>query len=323
MGHTDVVARRPGGLVGAAVLRRGARRRDLGPRRARHEEPGRGERGCDRIARARGLQAVAATSSSPRPPTRRSAPASASSGSARRIPMRCAPTSASTRAAATGSRSAARRTGSARSPRRCRRRSSSACAGARGTRRCRGSPTTRSSRRRALIERIASYRAAARRAARGRRRSSQTVGECRARRAAVRAIDRAELVEPLLAPTFSPTMISASQKRNIIPARLRDRPSTAGCCRDTTPARRRADIRARARRRRRVRDRVHRGARRHALRVRHAAAGTPLESFVAEVDPGARVAPMITAGFTDSHWLREAFGTVAYGFFPVARCRPS
>ena len=22
------------------------------------------------------------------------------------------------------------------------------------------------------------------------------------------------------------------------------------------------------------------------------------------------------AGFTDSHWLREAFGTVAYGFFP-------
>jgi acetylornithine deacetylase/succinyl-diaminopimelate desuccinylase-like protein len=22
------------------------------------------------------------------------------------------------------------------------------------------------------------------------------------------------------------------------------------------------------------------------------------------------------AGFTDSHWFREAFGTVAYGFFP-------
>ena len=27
--------------------------------------------------------------------------------------------------------------------------------------------------------------------------------------------------------------------------------------------------------------------------------------------------PICTAGFTDSHWLREAFGTVAYGFFPV------
>jgi acetylornithine deacetylase/succinyl-diaminopimelate desuccinylase-like protein len=23
------------------------------------------------------------------------------------------------------------------------------------------------------------------------------------------------------------------------------------------------------------------------------------------------------AGFTDSHWFREAFGTVAYGFFPA------
>ena len=25
----------------------------------------------------------------------------------------------------------------------------------------------------------------------------------------------------------------------------------------------------------------------------------------------------LLAGFTDSHWLREAFGTVAYGFFPM------
>jgi acetylornithine deacetylase/succinyl-diaminopimelate desuccinylase-like protein len=23
------------------------------------------------------------------------------------------------------------------------------------------------------------------------------------------------------------------------------------------------------------------------------------------------------AGFTDSHWFREAFGTIAYGFFPL------
>jgi acetylornithine deacetylase/succinyl-diaminopimelate desuccinylase-like protein len=47
---------------------------------------------------------------------------------------------------------------------------------------------------------------------------------------------------------------------------------------------------------------------------------TPLweaaESFIAEAEPGARVAPICVAGFTDSHWLRE-FGTVAYGFFPV------
>jgi len=28
------------------------------------------------------------------------------------------------------------------------------------------------------------------------------------------------------------------------------------------------------------------------------------------------------AGFTDSHWLREAFGTVAYGFFPSKAMDP-
>ena len=42
-----------------------------------------------------------------------------------------------------------------------------------------------------------------------------------------------------------------------------------------------------------------------------------LEEFVAEAEPGAKAAPLACAGFTDSHWLREAFGTVAYGFFPM------
>jgi acetylornithine deacetylase/succinyl-diaminopimelate desuccinylase-like protein len=41
-----------------------------------------------------------------------------------------------------------------------------------------------------------------------------------------------------------------------------------------------------------------------------------LEEFVAGVEPGAQAAPLACVGFTDSHWLREAFGTVAYGFFP-------
>jgi len=44
---------------------------------------------------------------------------------------------------------------------------------------------------------------------------------------------------------------------------------------------------------------------------------TDLEGFVGEVDPDAKVVPICVAGFTDSHWLREAFGTVAYGFFPM------
>jgi len=56
------------------------------------------------------------------------------------------------------------------------------------------------------------------------------------------------------------------------------------------------------------------------------AMATPLwsaaETFIAEAEPGARVLPMCVAGFTDSHWLREAFGTVAYGFFPVRSMDP-
>ena len=32
--------------------------------------------------------------------------------------------------------------------------------------------------------------------------------------------------------------------------------------------------------------------------------------------------PVCVAGFTDSHWLREAFGTVAYGFFPTKTMDP-
>jgi acetylornithine deacetylase/succinyl-diaminopimelate desuccinylase-like protein len=42
-----------------------------------------------------------------------------------------------------------------------------------------------------------------------------------------------------------------------------------------------------------------------------------ISGWVEASEPGARLAPLCCAGFTDSHWLREAFGTVAYGFFPL------
>ena len=35
------------------------------------------------------------------------------------------------------------------------------------------------------------------------------------------------------------------------------------------------------------------------------------------LEPGAAAVPICVAGFTDSHWLRAVFGTVAYGFFPM------
>jgi acetylornithine deacetylase/succinyl-diaminopimelate desuccinylase-like protein len=42
-----------------------------------------------------------------------------------------------------------------------------------------------------------------------------------------------------------------------------------------------------------------------------------LASFVETIEPGARLVPFANAGFTDSHYLREGFATVAYGFFPL------
>jgi len=45
-------------------------------------------------------------------------------------------------------------------------------------------------------------------------------------------------------------------------------------------------------------------------------------SWLAQVEPEARPAPICVAGFTDSHWFRQAFGTVAYGFFPSRAMSP-
>ena len=42
-----------------------------------------------------------------------------------------------------------------------------------------------------------------------------------------------------------------------------------------------------------------------------------LESWVARLEPGARLAPICGSGFTDSHYLRQSLGTCAYGFFPL------
>ena len=125
----------------------------------------------------------------------------------------------------------------------------------------------------------------------------------------------AELVEPLLAPTFAPTLISASQKRNVIPAlcvigvdcRLlpgQNPEQVAGLVHEILGDDVTYDVEWLEAE----------GGTRSAL-------DTPLwdavEAFVAETEPDARAVPICTAGFTDSHWLREAFGTVAYGFFPV------
>ncbi|HVA30060.1 MAG TPA: M20/M25/M40 family metallo-hydrolase [Gaiellaceae bacterium] len=130
----------------------------------------------------------------------------------------------------------------------------------------------------------------------------------------------AELVEPLLAPTFAPTMITASQKRNVIPALC----EISVDCRllpGQHPQRIEPMVRA-----------VLGGDVDYDLvwdepqGGTRSALDTPLwdavEMFVSESEPGAHAVPICTAGFTDSHWLREAFGTVAYGFFPARSMPP-
>ena len=123
-----------------------------------------------------------------------------------------------------------------------------------------------------------------------------------------------ELVEPLLSMTLSPTMVSASQKRNVIPA-LCDVTVDSRLLPGMSPAEQQEIVRNVL------------GDGDYELEVLEAHGGTrsPLDtplwdavaSWIEETEPGAKPAPMCVAGFTDSHWFREAFGTVAYGFFPA------
>jgi acetylornithine deacetylase/succinyl-diaminopimelate desuccinylase-like protein len=124
----------------------------------------------------------------------------------------------------------------------------------------------------------------------------------------------AEMVEPLLSMTLSPTMISASQKRNVIPA-LCEVTVDSRLLPGVTPDEQHEVVREVL------------GAEDYGLEVLEAHGGTrspidtPLwkavETWIQDVDPDAGAAPICVAGFTDSHWFREAFGTVAYGFFPA------
>jgi len=129
----------------------------------------------------------------------------------------------------------------------------------------------------------------------------------------------AELLEPLLSLTLSPTMISASDTRNVIPYLC----EVVVDCR-LLPGQTQDEVEPALRQ---VLGEGEydfewvdgRGGTRSEL-------GTPLwsavESFVARIEPEATVLPVCVAGFTDSHWLRDAFGTVAYGFFPSRAMDP-
>jgi acetylornithine deacetylase/succinyl-diaminopimelate desuccinylase-like protein len=138
------------------------------------------------------------------------------------------------------------------------------------------------------------------------------------------AIDRAqrlhpafgELLGPLFQTTIAPTRLRGSDARNVMPARAsvecdcRILPGTTERdLRDELAAALGSDVA-------------------HEVELLEPPVGgsispmdTPLfdvcRRWVAENDPDAILLPTVCTGFTDSHFMREAFGTVAYGFWPM------
>ena len=124
----------------------------------------------------------------------------------------------------------------------------------------------------------------------------------------------AEMLEPLLSFTLSPTMVSASKQRNVIPSVC----EVVVDCR-LLPGQSQAEV-----------EQIVRGVLGdddYELAWLEGRGGTrsplqtplwdAIQSFVSEAEPGAEAVPICVPGFTDSHWVRDAFGTVAYGFFPM------
>jgi acetylornithine deacetylase/succinyl-diaminopimelate desuccinylase-like protein len=134
--------------------------------------------------------------------------------------------------------------------------------------------------------------------------------------AAARAVSplAAELIEPLLGMTVSPTKAHASEKRNVIPA-LCEITVDVRLLPGQTPEQAEAVLR----------EFLGEGDYELVNTERQGGTRSPIggplwdavESYVEAEEPGAKAAPTCVAGFTDSHWLRQAFGTVAYGFFPT------
>ena len=124
----------------------------------------------------------------------------------------------------------------------------------------------------------------------------------------------AVLLEPMLGVTLAPTMIHASEKINVIPARA----ELGVDCRVPPELGEEHALK-----------RIHQvlGDDGYDVEFRDTVVGnrspidTPLmdriRSFVEREDPGAEVAAMVLPGFSDSRWFRDAFpDCTAYGFFP-------
>jgi acetylornithine deacetylase/succinyl-diaminopimelate desuccinylase-like protein len=142
------------------------------------------------------------------------------------------------------------------------------------------------------------------------------------------ALNRLRTVDPELAAgydallgfTVAPTVVSGSTRVNVIPGRV----EVLCDCR-LLPGQSEAEMEAV------VRDHLTpfefelewiggRGGSRSSVDTPLYAA---LEEFVLRDEPGSALVPALGGGFTDSHYVREAFGTIAYGFLPLRALDPS
>jgi acetylornithine deacetylase/succinyl-diaminopimelate desuccinylase-like protein len=148
-----------------------------------------------------------------------------------------------------------------------------------------------------------------------------SVPEEEAVRASLEALEPAVrgMVEPMLGLTVSPTMIKASRTRNVVP----------GVCEVVCDCRL---LPGQSQTEAEEAIRGWLGPDGYELEWIEGVGGTrsaletPLwaavDSFVRTEEAGALLAPIVLPGFTDSHWVREAFGTVSYGFFPMRTMGP-
>jgi acetylornithine deacetylase/succinyl-diaminopimelate desuccinylase-like protein len=124
----------------------------------------------------------------------------------------------------------------------------------------------------------------------------------------------AYLVDPMLRVTLVPTQARASEKENVIPSHA----EVLVDCR-APPVMGEADVRTRAA--------AVLGEADYEIEFVEQVIGNrsparsamtdKIEAWLSEADPGATLVPIVMAGFSDSHWFRQAFDSaVVYGFCP-------
>jgi acetylornithine deacetylase/succinyl-diaminopimelate desuccinylase-like protein len=131
----------------------------------------------------------------------------------------------------------------------------------------------------------------------------------------------ADLVEPLFSTTIAPTRLHGSEALNVLPGR-----ASVDCDCRVLPGSSEDELMSE------LTEALGADIPYELEMIEPLVGGTlsPVESplfaaceaFIHAHDPGAVVLPTICTGFTDSHYMRAAFGSVAYGLWPV-RTTPS